>query len=179
MSSSINNNKYLQYHTPCRKLKINMHKYICATTAVPLLRLGRSGSDPESGRKCSSTSYTDFRFYKVTRQHFKTISNNYISDDTVLQKYCMLCQRLQAVNELLLPFHMKCIHRVLVYSELFWHIAHNRLYLYQHITHCLITAVCFWSATLHCSLYHHLQVGPLLLNFALTSVLRLIIWPPQ
>lgn len=143
VSSSINNNKYLQYHTPCRKLKINMHKYICATTAVPLLRLGRSGSDPESGRKCSSTSYTDFRFYKVTRQHFKTISNNYISDDTVLQKYCMLCQRLQAVNELLLPFHVKCIHRVLVYSELFWHIAHNRLYLYQHITHCLITAVCF------------------------------------
>lgn len=117
--------------------------------------------------------------YKVTRQNFKTISNNYISDDTVLKKYCMLCQRLQAVNELLLPFHMKCIHRVLVYSELFWHIAHNRLYLYQYITHCLITAVCFWSATLHCSLYHHLQVGPLLLNFALTSVLRLIIWPPQ
>lgn len=46
VSSSINNNKYLQYHT----------------RAGPLLRLGRSGSDPEPGRKCSSTSYTDFRF---------------------------------------------------------------------------------------------------------------------
>lgn len=104
--SSINNNKYLQYHTPCRKLKINMHKYICATTTVPLLSLGRSGSDPESDRKCSSASYTDFRFIQWLlghtakksdlAQYFKTISNNYIFDNTVFKKYCMLCQRLQA-----------------------------------------------------------------------------------